>query len=503
MPPTLRRTKGYCYFIVFCISSVKISSCSPVEQLSKDLFEFVRPEALYLKTIRFGKKSSFKAETKTILVFTTLFGKQEWPNLVAVDSDNFLKKHGCPVSNCRLTYNKGDGNIDDADIVVFHDRDMPDPFTLKSISESKRPNNQIWVYFTGENPLHSHHNVGYLDNLFDWTMTYKHSSDIWLPYFRYYPFKEANKTLHTDYAKTKKGLIAWLASDCGKMRERVVHELQQILPVQVGGHCSVRFSNKLDCLNDEECNAKIRRFKFYLAFENALCDDYVTEKYWYRAIKNGVVPIVLGGGPYDDPKVAIPGSYINALDFENVDKLADYIKYLDKNDTAYNEYFSWKNHHSLWTPTCDWPFEPYWACQMCLRLNIGIQKKQRISMSRFWSVSRNCDKHNRRLELFLKDSGHDFQAFERMHRGDTNPFNEVSKEMDYEEERRDRMESSEPDTSDLVTESGSRGEDEISSHSLVHDGDTETEEYTIILLFSISVTGFVIFMFRIRSRSRA
>ena len=43
----------------------------------------------------------------------------------------------------------------------------------------------------------------------------------------------------------------------------------------------------------------------------------------------------MGGADYK--KIAIPGSFINVLDFPSVKALADYLLYLDKNNTAYNE----------------------------------------------------------------------------------------------------------------------------------------------------------------------
>jgi alpha-1,3-fucosyltransferase len=49
------------------------------------------------------------------------------------------------------------------------------------------------------------------------------------------------------------------------------------------------------------------------------------------------VPVVYGLAPYDT--LAPPHSYINALDFPTAEDLADYLLYLDSNDTAYNEYF--------------------------------------------------------------------------------------------------------------------------------------------------------------------
>ena len=50
-----------------------------------------------------------------------------------------------------------------------------------------------------------------------------------------------------------------------------------------------------------------------------------------------MVPVVYSGAQFD--KIAPPKSYINALDYESPEELANYLLYLDKNHTAYKEYF--------------------------------------------------------------------------------------------------------------------------------------------------------------------
>ncbi len=54
-------------------------------------------------------------------------------------------------------------------------------------------------------------------------------------------------------------------------------------------------------------------------------------------------------GAYKDDyfEAAPPNSYINVDDFATVKQLADYLKYLDKNDTAYAAYFAWKEHGKI------------------------------------------------------------------------------------------------------------------------------------------------------------
>ena len=37
------------------------------------------------------------------------------------------------------------------------------------------------------------------------------------------------------------------------------------------------------------------KYKFYLGFENSVCRDYITEKFWTILVKTTTVPIVFGG----------------------------------------------------------------------------------------------------------------------------------------------------------------------------------------------------------------
>ena len=51
-------------------------------------------------------------------------------------------------------------------------------------------------------------------------------------------------------------------------------------------------------------------YRFYLSFENSLCKDYVTEKF-FKPMKYDVIPIVFNGA--DFKSYPPPHSAINAL----------------------------------------------------------------------------------------------------------------------------------------------------------------------------------------------
>ena len=54
-----------------------------------------------------------------------------------------------------------------------------------------------------------------------------------------------------------------------------------------------RLANPLKKMMDPEFFEFLSRYKFVFAIENAICDDYMTEKLW-RPLHIGSVPIVLG-----------------------------------------------------------------------------------------------------------------------------------------------------------------------------------------------------------------
>lgn len=122
-------------------------------------------------------------------------------------------------------------------------------------------------------------------------------------------------------------------------REFYVHVLKQHTHIDIFGKCGKPFC-PFDQLND--CYERIELdYKFYLSFENSLCRDYITEKF-FNLLDRNIVPIVYGAGNYE--AIAPPHSYIDALKYTPA-QLAKYLEILDKNDTLYNEYFWWKPYY--------------------------------------------------------------------------------------------------------------------------------------------------------------
>ena len=104
------------------------------------------------------------------------------------------------------------------------------------------------------------------------------------------------------------------------------------LKLDVGGRC---FPHGLK-------NFDYSHYKFYLAFENSVhCKDYITEKFFQNALNYDVVPVVFGAHKRDYERRVPPSSFIFATDYSNKE-LIDLLNYLDRNNSAYLEYFQWK-----------------------------------------------------------------------------------------------------------------------------------------------------------------
>ena len=76
-------------------------------------------------------------------------------------------------------------------------------------------------------------------------------------------------------------------------------ELTTYVDIDIFGKCAGYTCNKRNrnCVNIKNL---IKTQKFYFAFENSLCTDYITEKVW-TGLQQGIVPVVLGGAHYKTP----------------------------------------------------------------------------------------------------------------------------------------------------------------------------------------------------------
>ena len=248
-------------------------------------------------------------------------------------------------------------------------------------------------------------------HMFNWTFTYRQDSDVPYPYgviTKHGQGQEAD----TDSAwepdvrlralvANKSRLAAVLVSHCNtpSRRESLIRTLQHYVDVDVFGHCSVNVtcgaSDGIDRCTTMACRfaqfgacheTLARSHKFYLSFENSLCSDYVTEKF-FMALQHDIVPVVYGGADYGQVTGAPPSSYINSRDFDSPKELAKHLQWLDDNPKEYLQHFRWKEAYSVSvSQAVGW-------CALCSRLRQrqrqGADERQRKSYGdiRAWWIS--------------------------------------------------------------------------------------------------------------------
>ena len=123
--------------------------------------------------------------------------------------------------------------------------------------------------------------------------------------------------------------------------------------------------------------------------------------FFYTGEEN-VIPIVMGGANYT--KLAIPGSYINVMDFKTVKDLADYLHYLDKNNTAFNEYFKWRQKYR----TIEIPF----YCSFCEAVSSNTQLKPTKDLTDYWITQSRCgEKDQIMLNMLIRRSAMSYFIF--------------------------------------------------------------------------------------------
>ncbi|XP_012162774.1 uncharacterized protein LOC101451489 [Ceratitis capitata] len=137
--------------------------------------------------------------------------------------------------------------------------------------------------------------------------------------------------------------LSILSGPCQVGRNELIDRIAEYIEVHKYGECGDYDCLENDCLLMPQSRGN-RTYKFYLAFEEELCEDYVGENF-FKALQARLVPVVFGGANYSN--FAPPNSYINARDFASMRELAEYLLYLDKNPTEHIKYFAWHDWYGI------------------------------------------------------------------------------------------------------------------------------------------------------------
>ncbi|GMT03691.1 hypothetical protein PENTCL1PPCAC_25865, partial [Pristionchus entomophagus] len=279
---------------------------------------------------------------KPILIFAaTKFFKMD------VTSERFLKK--CTTKEwCSISESIDD--LSRADVVLFHNADFD--MSYKGKVYTKRRTDIPYVLWSLESPANDIFRPAI--NFINWTMTYRRDADVWYPYGR---IARRIDPIAVDYEliwNSKNQSLppaTWLASNCyaANGRSVIIARIEEMgLKVDKWGKCG-RPPPACDGVEKQEDRCVvdlIKPYKFYLAFENSNCVDYVTEKFYETMRSRQAVPVVLHRKTYED--LGIPStSFIALSDFATTAEAVKEINRVAGDKEAYLEYHKWREDYEI------------------------------------------------------------------------------------------------------------------------------------------------------------
>lgn len=119
-------------------------------------------------------------------------------------------------------------------------------------------------------------------------------------------------------------------------RENLVKQLGKHFRVDSPSRCL----HNTDSGFDRDKVIGLHKYRVYLAFENSIVKDYATEKV-YDGLESGAVPVYLGAPNIEDGFVPT-GSIVNTVSFSSTASLAEYIKLLLRDKTAWDRHQEWR-----------------------------------------------------------------------------------------------------------------------------------------------------------------
>ena len=172
-------------------------------------------------------------------------------------------------------------------------------------------------------------------------------------------------------------------------RTNYVKELKRYnISVDIFGKCT---SSKDGCKGprDLDCVNSLRsKYKFYLAFENSICSEYITEKYWNTLSSNSYnIPVALGARLQEYQMLSPPDSFLHVRNYTGAKALAEYMRSIDRDDKKFNRYHSWRENYDLYTEKKE-KFE-CWLCRMAYEQPTS----SRSYYSKFWSRKKLCEQN--------------------------------------------------------------------------------------------------------------
>lgn len=276
-----------------------------------------------------------------------------------------------------------------AHALVFHGANMA-PFRLYRLS---RPPLQRWVYFSGEAPINlARREFNIFEDkgwrfAFHWTATYHRGADVRIPYGETVTLPPSSPLPALIPLAKRQKLVLSIISNC----DTIIHRLAFVRAIQAAlgpdrmdlfGNCGTPLLPNMtvtDFAND---------YVFYLAFENALCQDYITEKFWWNSLHAGLVPVVIGGLESSDyMRVAPPDSYLLVPASSTAADVADLVLAVAADPERYDSLLAWRQRFNI--RNYEKRFVAIALCRLCAHLHRQDLSEPAATIDLFaaWNIS--------------------------------------------------------------------------------------------------------------------
>jgi hypothetical protein len=228
-------------------------------------------------------------------------------------------------------------------------------------------------------------NQSYFVDVFNWTMTYRLDSDIYLPYGHIVSknlSETENTTIYTDIYNRKRRSVVWMVSHCHTQsdRENYVKNMAQYIDIDIYGNCG----NYTCPLRDVKCLLQIiETYKFVLSFENTYHINYVTEKL-FEWFPRHIIHVVRGGGLNYSYYGVPEGTIIDADQFSSPKALAYYLNRLGKNKEKYIKMLKTKDRYMSLSIE---QMQTQAYCRLCAMLNDLDNYRQSYTHIGAWFAS--------------------------------------------------------------------------------------------------------------------
>ncbi|XP_042334715.1 3-galactosyl-N-acetylglucosaminide 4-alpha-L-fucosyltransferase FUT3-like [Sceloporus undulatus] len=217
-----------------------------------------------------------------------------------------------------------------ADTIVTHHRGVCRAPQL--LPQGQRPWLQHWTWFNMEPPSLSP-NFTSMDSLFNLTRTYRRDLDIFLPYGQLRVLAKH----HNPAMPLKSKMVAWVVShwNLGSHLEKYFQDLSRYLPMDLYGPNQTLPASKSFSI--------LSKYKFYLAFEDSVPENYITMQFWRNTLTALTMPIVQGP-PWRNYQHHLPsGAFIHIDHFQMAKDLDLFLHKLDRSPNQYWRCFRWSS----------------------------------------------------------------------------------------------------------------------------------------------------------------